>query len=535
MLTLAPSRAFLIRLSLISLVLIVPLFVFNYLKWTINTELMIYAAGMKAFSAQFWGGDIYPRWLMNTNAGLGSPMFLFYGPLPFYIGALLEPFATLDPNGYARVIACFIPAVFLSGITSYRWLSLYFSKDLAEKGAIIYAAFPYTILCIYASFGLAHTWALALLPFALEATHQLCEKGFPGLPKLAVAYALLALAHLPSTLVFAAIPVCYAFFMSAKDKRWKHGTLAVAAGLLGAALSAEYLLPAVMNRAFVTSEHFLDGQLVYSDNFYHIRFGLGLFLILLPMLGFFVELPKSMRWSHTQPVRFWLITCGVLLFMTTKLSLPIWNALPPLQHLQFPFRFFTAMLPGIVFIAISWIPHVKSKEFYSFFSFAALVIIGYFSYNDYFLVTDKYNRHVNEYNLIIASEYRTPWTEKAGLAKPNELPKSYTARPEIALASGHGTASMMSQSPRRIVLDADITSDKARIVLKRFYFPGWQASAGEIAEYEGLLALDLRKGKHTITLDQPWFSGEKEGVTISLIALIALLCLRYRSKQQENT
>src|SRR5882724_3840636 len=35
------------------------------------------------FSTQFWGGDLYPRWLMGMNEGLGSPVFYYYPPIPF--------------------------------------------------------------------------------------------------------------------------------------------------------------------------------------------------------------------------------------------------------------------------------------------------------------------------------------------------------------------------------------------------------------------------------------------------------------------
>src|SRR5690606_40232705 len=43
---------------------------------------------MKDFAAQLAQGDWYPRWLMHLNHGAGSPVFYFYGPLPFYIAAM---------------------------------------------------------------------------------------------------------------------------------------------------------------------------------------------------------------------------------------------------------------------------------------------------------------------------------------------------------------------------------------------------------------------------------------------------------------
>lgn len=533
MIQLSYPRGFLFRLLLISLIMMVPAFVFIYLRWTINTDLIVYAQGLRSFSNQFWTGDLYPRWLFDSNAGLGSPMFLFYGPLPFYVGSLFEPFAAFDPNGYARVIATFIPGIFLSGITSYRWLRLHFDESIAAKGAYIYAAFPYTIMCIYASFGLAHIWALAWLPYVLEGADELIRNKRKGFCKLSIAYAFLALTHIPTTLVFAVIPVLYAGHAAPRKQCLHYLKLAFLAGVLGAFLAAIYLLPAIANRVFVTSNHFLDGQLVYHQNFYHDRFKLGLLLILAPLLMLFIELPRAIKFSKDLKRHFWLWVSAAIFFMTTELSLPLWHALPPLQHLQFPFRFYSAMIPGVLFIVISWLPYVKSKGFYTFFGIICLIISAFFSFNDYFIPTPKYTKNIHREHLIIAPEYRTPWLEKAGVVNPRSLPESYTAKPAASLAEGSGKVEITAQSARLIRLKADISSEKALVEIKRFYFPGWQSDTGEIAEHSGLLAVSLPRGNHEVILSQPWFAGEKLGLMISLITGFGLLFLRNKRKTQE--
>src|ERR1700690_2864490 len=43
------------------------------------------------FGEQFWGGEWYPRWLLNINHGLGSPTFFVYPPFGSYVYALLQP------------------------------------------------------------------------------------------------------------------------------------------------------------------------------------------------------------------------------------------------------------------------------------------------------------------------------------------------------------------------------------------------------------------------------------------------------------
>jgi len=47
------------------------------------------------FTDQFWSGELYPRWLIGMNHGLGSASFFVFPPLPFYVYALAEPGAKL--------------------------------------------------------------------------------------------------------------------------------------------------------------------------------------------------------------------------------------------------------------------------------------------------------------------------------------------------------------------------------------------------------------------------------------------------------
>jgi uncharacterized membrane protein len=53
-------------------------------------------AWFRQFSEQFWGGELYPRWLINDNSGLGSPVFFYYGPIPYLISSFLTPYGAPD-------------------------------------------------------------------------------------------------------------------------------------------------------------------------------------------------------------------------------------------------------------------------------------------------------------------------------------------------------------------------------------------------------------------------------------------------------
>jgi len=530
-----PPRAFIGKLAALTAVVTLPLWAMLAFKWPINTDFIVYATILKPFSSQLWSGEFYPRWLMNTNDGFGGPVFLFYSPLSFYIGSLFEWLATFDPNGYGRVLIMMTLAIFTCGITSYRWLKPLLPPERAQEGALIYAGFPYLLTIMYSSMGVAQLWAMVWLPLLLEAAHDMTQKNWRAIPKLSVAYALLALTHLPTTTVFAAIPCLYVSAFAPRGKHVSYLFLSGFAAALGACLAALYLLPAVENKPFVTSIHFLDDQLVYSHNFYHLRAIGGLFCIPLPLLGLYTELPKAMRRHFPSPVRFWIIISFAIFFMITPLSRPIWDHVTFLHYLQFPFRFYNAMVPGAVFIAISWLPHVKkNRNFFLWFTGVCLIYMAAYCEEAYFLNNNTHAESILKHNTVVAPEYHTHWMEDAGINSQWGLPEHYMAMAPVTFMQGSGQAEIVAQTPRSITLHADISSPKTTLVLRRFYFPGWQTenSSVTIHEAQGLLAVDAPSGSYDITLALPWFAGEKMGISISLAALFLWIALMLAARRK---
>ena len=71
---------------------------------------------LQHFSKQFSEGIVYPRWLAGTNFGFGSPTFVFYPPLVFYLGTGLR---LLGIGFESTVSALFTLGLFLSGLSFY--------------------------------------------------------------------------------------------------------------------------------------------------------------------------------------------------------------------------------------------------------------------------------------------------------------------------------------------------------------------------------------------------------------------------------
>src|SRR2546421_10650946 len=68
------------------------------------------------FSDQLWSGDLYPRWLSAMNNGLGSPVFFYYPPVPYFLTSFLKPLFAADPEGVHQLGISASIAVIASGI-----------------------------------------------------------------------------------------------------------------------------------------------------------------------------------------------------------------------------------------------------------------------------------------------------------------------------------------------------------------------------------------------------------------------------------
>lgn len=519
------SRAFFIRLCLLCAAMTLPLWGILAVKWPISSDFICYTTFLRSFSAQFWSGDAYPRWLININNGYGSPVFLFYPPVSFYIISLFEFLAPLDPYGFGRGLIGIMLSILVAGVASYRWLRQTLPVETAEKGALLYAGFPYLLLHMYGGFAVAQLWGIALLPLLLEAAGDMAKTGWRAMPKMILTYTLLCCTHLPSSVIFVAVPCLYVPVF-ATNRRLLKALLAGISALLGIALAGIYLFPAIYNKPYITTEHLLDGNLVYANNFLDTYSQLGLLCMVLPLIVLYCELPRySRRAALTKPVRFWIAVLALFLFMALPLSEPIWAALPPLQHLQFPFRFILAMLPGSVYIALHFLPQARSRNVYRMLFVIGLVSATVYSEEIAFFPHFSPVAAILEHNLLARPEYQTRWMEKQNIDFRIAVPETFLDRKPVTFITGSGAAAITGQNSRSLWLHADIASPEAKITLQRFYFPGWQSTSPGIAvsEYKSLLALTLPEGSHDVRLDVPWFPGEREGMIASLAALILLL------------
>ncbi|HUX88536.1 MAG TPA: glycosyltransferase family 39 protein, partial [Chloroflexota bacterium] len=302
----------------------------------------------------FRSGVLFPRIAPHLASDYGYATFTFYAPLGVYLG---EAFHLAGLSYIAALKSSFAASVLLAGFGAYLLARDHYGWRGGVVAGVAYAYFPFLLVDIYTRGDLAEALAMGCLPFVFWSFRRLADEPTPGRVVAAgVSYALLILSHNLTALF--ATPILLAFLLVSRRGRLTLPTVlgVGAGGLLAILLSAAYWLPVAtgfsrLNPGAVTAG-FFDyhkwfiplGQLLqyhwtydYRYAFeYGARFNAGRAIIVLAALAtFWVVVARPSGY------RLLLFGAGVLVFLLwlqTSSSVFLWDHIPPMRYLQFPYR-----------------------------------------------------------------------------------------------------------------------------------------------------------------------------------------------------
>src|SRR6266404_2263834 len=178
------------------------------------------------FSEQLWSGDLYPRWLVGMNNGLGSPVFFYYPPVPYFLTSFIHPLFPDDSHGWYQLGVSASLAIILSGVTARLWLRQIVKDTPALIAALLYMAGPYHLAAdVYLRFSFAEFWSFVWMPLILFFTHKILDGNRLALVGFSVSSALLIMTHLPTTLIFSMVPLCYGVILRTEHRLITFGKL----------------------------------------------------------------------------------------------------------------------------------------------------------------------------------------------------------------------------------------------------------------------------------------------------------------------
>jgi hypothetical protein len=507
------------------------------------------------FANQLWQGELFPRWLENMNAGLGSPSLFVYAPLPYYLAALLRPvswlLSTVDRENFELGVSVWI-AFALSGLGSYLWLGSLVTKRAATIGTVVYLLAPYHLsIDLYTRGAVPELWSFAWIPLALHfATDVIRTYSKSAMAGLIITYALLILTHLFTTLLFTPVLVGYAILLMKDEGRLPALQRFAISLLVGIGLSAAYLLPALEHEKNIPASRLIElrpasryqGNFLFADPTYNQGTGRDDFLrkiswTTLSVLGAAVLAFLSVSFDpnmDTRPERFWAAVAVASVGMMFPVSGFLWKSIPMLAALQFPWRFNILLTLAATVLVSLGVDHLRS----AWRNRRGMCMAGVASMLLLWIAVDVKSvaRAVPwkpEVTLLLVGDYLFPawakWTETKLLSPSGVMDLSR----QIAGRPAQKTEKLFEISGSRSAVFNTEEQHSRWITVRRFYYPGWMAVTElglqlpvRPSPSTGLIDVQVPGGSNKIHLKLPWSRAEKLGIAVTMLcALISVSLL----------
>jgi len=333
-----------------------------------------------AAMAHTWANGIQlTRWLPDLAFGYGYPFFVYREAAPLY--AILMPHLAGLPLPAASNLF-YALTILAGGVFMALWVRDLFGPRAAVVSAVAYMSAPYVLVDALVRGNSPESLALPLFPFLLWAGRRWVRSGSRRAFVAGVlGLALLSLAHNISTFIFAPTLLVYLVALAmAGDRspaagRRRSLSRAVAFVALGLGLAFFYTGGALLEMDQVTLEmstttrnndwrfnfatvgEILSPVAAEDPSLLNppLRFRLGWAPLLLAAAG-----ATGLLWlrgtdgrTREQRLHIWLMLAGVAiyLFMALPISRALWEALPLIDFVQFPWRFVGRAALPVAFLA----------------------------------------------------------------------------------------------------------------------------------------------------------------------------------------
>jgi hypothetical protein len=308
--------------------------------------------------SQWKQGIVYPRWAALAHFAYGEPRFIFYPPASWILGATLS---AIFPWTLVASIYIWI-ALVAAGVSMFLVARQWLDRRDATFAAVLYVVNPYHLVIVYWRSAFAELLASSLLPLLLLLLLRANEKGRRVTVFLALLLGCAWLVNAP-----AAVMIHYSLGLLMVVIAWQGRSprvlvVGTAAVLLGAALAAFYLLPAVYEQKWVNIAEAVSAGSRPQDNFLfihtadrdHDAFNRVISWIAVAEILLTLRAAWAARSWGSRNRTLWYVlvawsgACAVLML---SLSSPLWNILPKLRFMQFPWRWMLCL--GIPFTLLT--------------------------------------------------------------------------------------------------------------------------------------------------------------------------------------
>ena len=523
-----------------------------------------HAARISEMARGLQDGDFPVQWSKNFGYGYGMPLFLFYGPLAYYVGAILY---VISGSIVWSILLLLLLANVITLVGSYQ-----LGKELSGKLsgillATLYTLAPYRAVNLFLRGALNELWAMAFIPWLLLGWLLLIKKQKYAWLLIAVSSACILLSHNLSAMYFffflVVIGICFQYLLGSSKAIFSKNTVTtlgtgIASSILGFGLSAFYGIPVFAEKAFTRlDQQVLTGYFDYHNHFLYIRqffmdkwtyggsewgpndgisFFLGFGIIIgLSFAAFWVLTQKRLKQSKQirLVIVFLFLLLVITMLFTTQKSLWFWEHFSFLPYLQFPWRLLSliALLASVI-IAL-WVSHAPHRKLLGCLLVAVTMITSF----RYFVPAYYYDSSIGPY-------YTDPsriQTEMSGIL-PDYLPKSFNSKLEsyqtLIDSSDLVKTNILKDSVSEKLISVD-SKEIELITVSIANFPGWNAYLnGQPIDIstsaDGLIQLQIPKGQHELAVIFQATPVRLMANTISILSLILVCTVLYHQNAKKD-
>ncbi len=224
-------------------------------------------------------------WSQNFGFGFGMPLFEFYAPLPYFVGAIFY-LSGLPLLTAVRLILAL--STLGAAIGAYMWAREFSDELTASLAGSFLALASYRAMDLFARGAVSELWGIMAVPWLFAGITRMCRREKYGLGVTIFGGSVLALSHNITFMITAPLAVIYGVgllvltlysqknsfisqFFGMKTKKDAFGSIfgqLAVAGVTILGLTAFYWLPALVEKNYTQVDRYILGD--YFD--YHIHF-----------------------------------------------------------------------------------------------------------------------------------------------------------------------------------------------------------------------------------------------------------------------
>jgi hypothetical protein len=479
---------------------------------------------------QWRQGIIYPRWAALAHYGYGEARFVFYPPASWFLGAALGAVLPwkIVPGAYVWL------ALTVSGCAMFVLARRWLNRRDAIFAAAMYAANPYYIVIVYWRSAYAELLAGALLPLLLLCMLEMAKDRRTAVVPLAIVMAAAALTNAPASVTVTYSVVVLALTLAILRRSPGILLYAAAAGLLGAAVAAFYILPASYENKWVNLVQVLSPGLRPEDNFLfttiadpdHNRFNRLISLVAATeMIVLAIAVLFSRRQRKQTPQLWWtfVVWAGASTFLMFSFSAVVWLHFPLLRFVQLPWRWLLCLNVALVLLmTMVW------KQWLGRVTAFLLMLAALAAWQH---VQPPWWDHARDIADIV-TQHRT----KAGYEGTDEYAPAgadpYDVKRDASLVALNTGVPLRVQVQRwgpetkSFIAEA---SQPGKLVLRLFNYPAWQVEVNghrvetETQDDTGQMLIPIAAGESTVKIGFIRSWDRTVGGIVSLVSAAMLL------------